>query len=184
MFSGFFGKGDKGTKTPVKESGKSRGVEVIEDDPDTAWGLWDSALAEQDSRFTAPQSGTAPLAESLEPLPRDFDVDNAVTQPMSLEEKTIDQRKDDALNVVEMHHQRIANTIRTLWGYKECSVYINKLIMNGGDGMGHARVGFNQSAAESMLVLADIHDKLYGAEIDPTIDFTDTKRTTGWGKLR
>ena len=184
MFSGFFGKGDKGTKTPVKESGKSRGVEVIEDDPDTAWGLWDSALAEQDSRFTAPLSAAAPLAESVEPPPVDFDFGNAATQPMPLEEKTMDQRKDDALRVVEMHHQRIANTIRTLWGYKECSIYINKLIMNGGDGMGHARVGFNQSAAESMLVLADIHDKLYGTELDPTIDFTDTKRSTGWGKLR
>ena len=184
MFSGFFGKGDKGAKPPNKEGGKTRGLEVSEDDPDTAWGLWDSALAEQDSRFTAPPSGAAPLAESLEPPQVDFDRGNASTEPMPLEEMTLEQRKDDALRVVEMHHQRIANTIRTLWGYKECSVYINKLIMNGGDGMGHARIGFNQSAAESMLVLADIHDKLYGTELDPTIDFTDTKRTTGWGKLR
>ena len=184
MFSGFFGKGDKGAKSPGKEGGKPRGVEVIEDDPDTAWGLWDSALAEQDSRFTAAQSGAVPLAESLEPPPMDFDSDNASTVPMPLEEKTLEQHKEDALRIVEMHHQRIANTIRTLWGYKECSVYINKLIMNGGDGMGQARIGFNQSAAESMLVLADIHDKLHGTELDPTIDFTDTKRSTGWGKLR
>ena len=183
MFSGFFGKGDKGTKPP-KEGGKSRGVEVIEDDPDTAWGLWDSALAEQDSRFTAPLSGAAPLAESLESPSVDFDIDIAATEPMPLEEKSLEHHKDDALRIVEMHHQRIANTIHTLWGHKECSVYINKLIMNGGDGMGQARIGFNQSAAESMLVLAGIHDKLYGADLDPTIDFTDTKRSTGWGKLR
>ncbi|OYU46403.1 MAG: hypothetical protein CFE44_02275 [Burkholderiales bacterium PBB4] len=185
MFSGFFGKSNKGAKSPGKEGVKTRGVEVIEDDPDTAWGLWDSALAEQDSRFSPSPSGAAPLAESFDPPPViDFDVGNAVTQPMQLDEKTLEQRKDDALNVVEMHHQRIANTIRTLWGYKECSVYINKLIMNGGDGMGHARVGFNQSAAEAMLVLADIHDSLYGSDLDPSIDFTDTKRSTGWGKLR
>ena len=53
--------------------------------------------------------------------------------------KSVEQKKAEALAVVEQHHQRIANTIRTLWGYKECSVYINKLIMNGGDGMGNAR---------------------------------------------
>ena len=174
MFSGFFGKGDKDAKPP-NEGGKSRGVEVIEDDPDTAWGLWESALAEQDSRFTALVSGAAPLAESLEPSLMDFDLDITSTDPMPLEEKTPEQRKEDALCRVEMHHQRIAHTIRTLWGHKECSVYINRLIMNGGDGMGQARIGFNQSAAESMLVLADIHDKLYIADTDPTID---------WGKSR
>jgi hypothetical protein len=64
--------------------------------------------------------------------------------------------------MVELHHRRIANTIRTLWGYKECGVYINKLIMSGGDGMGHARVGFNQEAVEAMLVLSDIHDAEFG----------------------
>ena len=103
---------------------------------------------------------------------------------MGLEEMTAEQRKDAALAVVEAHHQRISNTIRTLWGYKECSVYINKLIMNGGDGMGHARIGFNQDAVQAMLDLADIHDTIYGAQVDPSIDFADTKRNTGWGKLR
>ena len=187
MFSGFFGKGDKDAKPPSKEAGKARGLEVIEDDPDTAWGLWDSALAEQDSRFHAdgPSSASPPdtAAQSAAPT-LDLDISNAPTQPMGLEEMSPEQRKDAALAVVEAHHQRIANTIRTLWGYKECSVYINKLIMNGGDGMGHARIGFNQDAAQAMLDLADIHDTLYGAQIDPGIDFADTMRGTGWGKLK
>jgi hypothetical protein len=86
----------------------------------------------------------------------------AATQPMELQQKTLEQRKNDALEMVELHHRRIANTIRTLWGYKECGVYINKLIMSGGDGMGHARVGFNQEAVEAMLVLSDIHDAEFG----------------------
>jgi hypothetical protein len=62
-----------------------------------------------------------------------------------------------------LHHRRIANTIRTLWGYKECSIYINKLIMAGGDGMGQSRVGFNQDAVQAMLALSDIHDAQFGA---------------------
>ena len=53
MFSGFFGKSDKSAKAPADGAGKPRGLEVIEDDPDTVWGLWDSAPAEQDSRFLA-----------------------------------------------------------------------------------------------------------------------------------
>ena len=81
---------------------------------------------------------------------------------MELQQSTLTVRKNAALDTVELHHKRIANTIRTLWGYKECSVYINKLIMAGGDGMGHARVGFNQEAVEAMLVLSDLHDAEFG----------------------
>ena len=168
MLSRFFGKGDKSADTSAKEAQDTRGLEVVEDDPDTAWSMWDSALAEQDSRFLAspedqpesksdaaaakPGAATAPRAKALD----------APTEPMPLQQRTLEQRKNIALEVVELHHRRIANTIRTLWGYKECGVYINKLIMAGGDGMGHARVGFNQEAVEAMLVLSDIHDAEFG----------------------
>ncbi len=191
MFSGFFGKNDKNAKPPAKEAVNSRGLEVIEDDPDTAWGLWDTALAEQDSRFDPEVPATAPsvtpnviAASETELSSVDLDIGNAPTQPLGLEELTPEQRKVAALELVELHHQRIANTIRTLWGYKECSVYINKLIMNGGDGMGQARIGFNQDAVEAMLVLADIHDSMYGVTAEPGLDFAETTRGTSWGKLR
>ncbi len=185
MFSGFFGKGDKNAKPPAKDAVDSRGLEVTEDDPDTAWGLWDSAQAEQDSRFQVDSNPSAPPNAGATATPSvDLDIENAPTQPLALEDMTPEQRKDAALQVVELHHQRIANTIRTLWGYKECSVYINKLIMNGGDGMGHARIGFNQDAAEAMLVLADIHDAMYGAVAEPGLDFVETTRGAVWGKTR
>lgn len=90
------------------------------------------------------------------------------TIPIPLEQLTLEQRKEAALAVVELHHHRIANTIRTLWGYKECSVYINKLIMAGGDGMGHARVGFNQEAVQAMLALSDLHDSEFGPPDTPS----------------
>jgi hypothetical protein len=173
MLSRFFGKGDKPADASPKEAGDTRGLEVVEDDPDTAWSMWDSALAEQDSRsFSA---AAAPAAKAVSPngnaamppvntpsqTPARVEPE-AATQPMELQQKTLEQRKNDALEMVELHHRRIANTIRTLWGYKECGVYINKLIMSGGDGMGHARVGFNQEAVEAMLVLSDIHDAEFG----------------------
>jgi hypothetical protein len=81
---------------------------------------------------------------------------------MGLLAPTPADRKNAALDTVELYHKRIANTIRTLWGYKECSAYINKLIMAGGDGMGNARVGFNQEAVEAMLLLSDLHDAEFG----------------------
>lgn len=160
MFNKFFKRDEEPQEPPVKP----RGIEVVEDDPDTAWGLWDSALAEQESRFGTMQPGApgsvlvrAPMDEHLAG-PDSF----VSTQPLGLEEKTLDQRREDALAVVELHHRRIANTIRTLWGYKECSVYIYKLILNGGDGMGMARIGFNQEAAEAMMDLAELHDAQFG----------------------
>jgi hypothetical protein len=73
-----------------------------------------------------------------------------------------EQRKQVALELIDTHHKRIADTIRNMWGYKECSAYINKLIMSGGDGMGNARIGFNQQAVEAMLVLVEIHDAQFG----------------------
>lgn len=170
MLSRFFGKSDKVGDSPSKESQAKRGIEVIEDDPDTAWREWDNALAAQDAGKPAsvvptavtPQPtvatvGTPAVATQVATVDLEL-----ATEAMPLELPTLDQRKNKALDTVEHHHQRIANTIRTLWGYKECGVYINKLIMSGGDGMGHARVGFNQEAVQAMLELSDLHDAAFG----------------------
>ncbi len=162
MFSKLFGKGQPPVNAATKESMDSRGLEVIEDDPDTAWSRWDDALAEQDTRFSemAPLDSDLPtIIGSHDGSPSDFD---SPTMPQPLEEKSLERRKSDALGIVERHHSRIAKTINTLWGYKECSLYINKLILAGDDGSGHARAGFNQDAAEAMLALAEVHDAMFG----------------------
>ncbi|APW41530.1 hypothetical protein [Rhodoferax saidenbachensis] len=197
MFSGFFGKGSSADKTPPKEAPDSRGLEVVEDDPDTAWSMWDNALAEQDSRFppdieasaaagAVPDPTPAPRAQAKPMPPVSSEMQATVpmslephepTQPLDLQDKTLEQRKNDALDIVDLHHHRIANTIRTMWGYKECSIYINKLVMAGGDGMGQARIGFNMEAVQAMLALIDLHDAQFGAPdtggglgfADPTI---------------
>ena len=198
MFSGFFGKGNNSDKTPPKDAADSRGLEVVEDDPDTAWGLWDSALAAQDSRF--PESPSA--LDSLPPIPPaptvivrneapvkpvappviDLEIP---TQPLALEEKSLEQRKEDALARVDLHHHRIANTIRSMWGYKECGMYLNKLIMDGGDGMGQNRIGFNQEAVEAMLILLDLHEKAFGPAVSgEVLGFGDPAIRTGFDGLR
>jgi hypothetical protein len=143
MFNESFGKGRK----PAQPA-----IEVVEDDPETTWGMWESALAELDT--------------SNRGVPGSLNADNdydSETQPVPLEDKTPEQRKNDALEVVEKHHQRVANTIRTLWGDKECSTYISKLILDADDGMGHARAGFNQDAVVAMMDLATLHDAQFGA---------------------
>jgi hypothetical protein len=176
MLSRFFGKRDKSDDSPTQEAKVTRGIEVIEDDPDTAWGMWDSAVADQQTppvaeSTPAPQPGTpkaAPQAGAPAQASAASAMADAPTKPIPLEEMTLEQRKEAALAVVELHHKRIANTIRTLWGYKECSVYINKLIMSGGDGMGHARVGFNQEAVQAMLALSDLHDSEFGPPDTPS----------------
>ena len=202
MFSGFFGKGDKTAKPPSKDAVSTRGLEVLEDDPNTGWDLWEKAVAEQDSRYSGLEFGAELRAEpeaqpefvsgSLPVLAMHVESDsgavgdfNEPTQPMPLEEKPAAQRLDDSLRIIERHHKRIANTIRDLWGYKECSKYVNKLIMSGGDGMGQARVGFNQEAVAAMLVLTDLHDEEFGPVEETTgFGFSDSTMGTGWDGLR
>jgi len=179
MLKKFFGIGPATNEPSPPDAQDTRGLEVVEDDPDTAWSMWDSALADQDSRFgeVNPGGAAASTLPAIQAPPAGLDVDLEIpTQPLGLQEKTLEQRKNDALEVVELHHRRIANTIRTLWGYKECSAYINKLIMEGGDGMGHNRVGFNQVAVEAMLSLADVHDAIFG-------DFGGASSGTGFGSF-
>lgn len=69
--------------------------------------------------------------------------------------------KEAALRTVERHHSRVAGAIRNMWGYKECCDYINKLMMEGNDDRGRARMGFHQEAVDAMLVLIAIHEKQF-----------------------
>ncbi len=144
MLSRFFGKSDKPDDSPAKES---------------------AGNAVRPSPKPVPAASPRHLVQNVVPAPSLTEVDfELATEQMSLEPEppSLIERKNMALDIVELHHQRIANTIRTLWGYPECGAYINKLIMAGGDGMGQARVGFNQDAVQAMLELSDLHDVEFG----------------------
>ena len=187
MFSGFLGKGKKPGEMPTKEAVDSRGLEVTEDDPDTSWGLWENAVAEQDSRFSAMDSDASSVSGAPAAFQKTAPMPLGGLEPASTsrDEQTLERRKEDALQIVELHHHRIATTIRALWGYKECSAFISKLILNGVDDTGHARIGFHQDAAHAMMLLADLHDTQFGP-MDPAsgTGFGDFTVRTGFDKLR
>jgi len=162
MFSRFFGGSNSQADLSDKDALDSRNLEVIEDDADTAWSRWDAALTQE-------QALRLGLGYLGQPLPCiNGNMAEAVvrssepTQPMALEDLSLEQRKNRALVIIQEHHPRIASSIRTLWGYRECNQYINKLIMEGHDGKGHARVGFNQVAAQAMLALTEVHEAMFG----------------------
>ncbi len=173
MFSKFFNSGDK-NPAAAKAAVDTPGVEVKEDDPETAWSEWDSVLAELDFSI----GGARDLPTHPTPIRPDFDIApdfETPTQPMSLDDIR-EREKNNALAIVETHHPRIARSIRTLWGYKECSTYIDKLIIDGDDGTGKSRLGFNQEAVDAMLMLTHLHDERFG-------DFSDSK-DAGQGDFR
>ena len=193
MFSSFLGKDKKKSGSSPKDAAESRGLEVVEDDPDTTWGLWEDAVADQDSRFSAdahPNLSVPDAPPSFEATqPMGFFANDSQDENLPgadpVRARTRDQLKDDALMIVELHHHRIAKSIRTLWGYKECSDYISKLIMDGGDSKGNARMGFNQDAAAAMMVLSDLHDAEFGSfGADRELGFADPTVRAGFDGSR
>ena len=102
-----------------------------------------------------------------------------------------EQRLEAALGIIDQHHQRIAKSIRAMWGNKECSDYIAKLILSGYDGTGHVRIGFSQEAVDAMLALGALHDAQFGAAprhsgagFDPDSGFADPTYRSDWNISR
>lgn len=146
MLSRFFGKRDQPEEASTLPARPATGQPEVDSAPSHA------------AAVNAPVRRLASQTEDSEPFARTLP---AELVPL-MEEDSPQRQRDEALAIVEARHPRISNTILTLWGYRECSVYINRLIMAGGDGMGHARVGFNQDAVEAMLALSDLHDAEFG----------------------
>lgn len=164
MFSNIFGK-KRGDASPVsKVAVHSRGLEVIEEAPDTAWGRWDDAVYHNKAqkRVVDNAGGLSAAASHVSSIEVQSKPTGS-TRPIPLSELAPEQRKDRALEIIQEHHPRIASTIRSLWGYPECSSYVNKLIMEGYDGKGQARTGFNQTAVEAMMALTEVHDHVFEA---------------------
>jgi hypothetical protein len=118
------------------------GLEVIEEDPETAWQKWEDAISERD--FVA---ACAP-AQALNA--------NSAAMP---ELSTADARwLQKNLALVAKHHARVAKTIETLWGTAENTAYLHRLLLEGGDGMGSARIGFSHDVGRALLALSEMQD--------------------------
>jgi len=53
---------------------------------------------------------------------------------------------------------RVAKSIKIFWGHHDCAEYLQSLILGGGDGFGHARVGFTPEAMTALFELAQLTD--------------------------
>ena len=80
------------------------------------------------------------------------------TRPMSLDELPRPVRIDHEMAIITAHHERIAKAIQTFWGHKDCVEYIQQLILNGGDGVGKARVGFKREVVAALMNLIELHE--------------------------
>ena len=84
------------------------------------------------------------------------------TRPTPLHELPAAERMGMALAVLEGQHKRIFTAITTIWGHKECSRYMQGLIMNGGEGAGRERVGFKPEVLSALMTLDLLHDQQFG----------------------
>jgi len=86
------------------------------------------------------------------------ETDDGVTRPMPLQELPRQVRIDKAMTVIRERHARIANAIEMFWGHKDCVEYLQQLILSGGDGVGHARIGFKQDVLAAFMDLISLHE--------------------------
>ncbi len=89
--------------------------------------------------------------------PLNLGEEELATRPMPLHELPRQVGIDHAMDIITRHHERIAKAIRLFWGTRDCVEYIQKLVMNGGDGFGNARVGFKPEVVSALLSLASMH---------------------------
>jgi hypothetical protein len=79
------------------------------------------------------------------------------TRPLPLHELPAQVGIDMAMAVIDKHHARIGNAIRMFWGTRDCVDYMQKLVLSGGDGLGHARVGFKPEVVTALMSLITMH---------------------------
>ncbi len=128
------------------------GVEVTDDQSDLSWDLWNRAIADLGTAAPGVPGDTQPLA--LE--------GDVATQPMSLDDKSPERRKTDALALIGQHHPKVVAAIQATWGFKECAAYLNKLVLNGSDDSGHSRLGFSPQVIEALMGLTQLHEAQFG----------------------
>ncbi len=128
--------------------------EVTESDHETGWSLWHEAVSFQESGFPQAYQNTVP--SELMPM------SDSVADNESSSEKNVaaanELKKRDAMAHLALNHKRIHDAIALMWGKRECSAYILKLLSSGGDGMQRTRVGFKMEATEALLLLSDLND--------------------------
>ncbi|MFM2275427.1 MAG: hypothetical protein RL211_1299 [Pseudomonadota bacterium] len=108
--------------------------------------------------FSCPQSGYAvtqpPALTSLRRPQHEQKV--AVACAMT-QRQAHQQRLKNSMSIIERDYPRIHAAIESLWGQPQCSAYIQRLILSGGDGMGNHRVGFKLGTVAALMLLDELH---------------------------
>lgn len=91
------------------------------------------------------------------------EAEDQVTRPMALHEFPRQARIDREMQVISKYHERISKAIGVFWGHKDCVEYLQKLILNGGDGFGQARIGFRGEVMTALINLINLHEEEYGS---------------------
>lgn len=86
------------------------------------------------------------------------DFDFQATRPMSMQELPKQARIDHEMAIINEHHERIAKAINMFWGHRDCVEYMQQLILNGGDGVGKARIGFKHVVVAALMNLIELHE--------------------------
>lgn len=135
---------------------ESEGIEVVEDDPDTVWGLWDSATEEQESRFGEMHSSDV---DSVKVRDSNMEAMEASESTARSQDIGLDHKVTGAFLVVAKEHPEIARAVRSLWGTDDCVGHINKIVVDGV----YQNGGLSMEAAEALIELADLHYALFSS---------------------
>jgi hypothetical protein len=133
------------------------GVEVTYDETEGSWDLWKRAIADRDSVAQPATADTQPVAPDPE----------LATQPMALENKAADRRKDDAVALIGQRHHKVAAAIRATWGFRECPAFIMKLILSGRDDLAPDLGSFSPRVIEALIALSETHEAEFGPFDNP-----------------
>ena len=91
--------------------------------------------------------------------PIHWEEEDLTTRPLPLHELPRQVGIDNALAVIDKHHERIGKSIRIFWGSKDCVGYIENLVMSGGDGLGKTRIGFKPEVVTALMSLITLHQE-------------------------
>ena len=148
--------GGSHSDTSVEDRSSLPLPEVIENDHATGWGMWDKAVSFQESQSLDSYADTQP--SQLAPLFAPVTPSQVAGLTRSAPDNSAEKKRQDAMRTLERDHKRIHAAIDMMWGRKECSAYIQNLVMSGGDGMGNSREGFKMEVVAALLILGDLND--------------------------
>ena len=98
----------------------------------------------------------------LTPIDGVMPVARAPITPQTPLPQTIGQRFKRAMGVVQTDFPRIHDAIKSMWGTKHCTKYLQTLILNGGSGddKKNTRVGFKVDTFTALMMLYEMHDDI------------------------